>query len=180
MNTDINLLPSQAKFQAKRMALKSKINFFLWIFGGSWVLILIIVLGGFFVSQLVLNQVNKKYESGLNQYKSLLGSMAVNQQVKYRAKIVGQVLGERFEYGASIEKAKSIFSENIKIEDVGIEGKKQFTLSGSIANGKYVSEVEEKIVEINNGELEGFSKAVLKDIQVNNGIWVFEMEVDLE
>ena len=180
MNTDINLLPSQAKFQAKRIALKAKINFFLWIFGGSWVLILVIVLGGFFVSQIVLNQVNKKYESGLNQYKSLLGSMAVNQQVKYRAKVVGQVLGERFEYGASIEKAKSIFSENIKIKDVGIDGKKQFTLEGTIMNGIYVSEVEEKLVAINNSELEGFSKAVLRDIQVKNGTWSFKMEVNLE
>jgi hypothetical protein len=93
---------------------------------------------------------------------------------------VGQVLGERFEYGSSIERIRSIFSENIKIDDIGIEGKKQFTLEGSVNDGKYVSEVEEKIVEINNGELEGFTKAVLKDIQIDNGVWIFKMEVYLE
>ena len=180
MNNDINLLPSQAKFQAKRVALKAKINFFLWIFGGIWVVLLILVLGGFFISKMALNQVNKKYQTDLNQYKSLLGSMVVNQQVKYRAKIVGQVLGERFEYGSSIERIRSIFAENIKIDDIGIEGKKQFTLEGSVNDGKYVSEVEEKIVEINNGELEGFTKAVLKDIQIDNGVWIFKMEVYLE
>ena len=180
MNTDINLLPSQAKFQARRMALKAKINSFLWIGGGIWVVFLIIVLGGFFISQLVLSQVNKKYETGLVQYKNLLGSMAVNQQVKYQAKIVGQVLGERFEYGNSIEKVKSIFSEHIKINDIEIDGKKQFTLEGSIADGNYVSEVEESIVEINNGEMDDFSEAVLKDIRVEFGVWVFKMEVSLK
>jgi hypothetical protein len=180
MNNDINLLPSQAKFQAKRVALKSKINSFLWVFGGIWILLLVVVFGGWFVSQTVLSQVNKKYQSGLTQYKNLLGSMAVNQQVKYRAKIVGQVLEERFEYGSSIEKVKSIFSENIKIDDVGIDGKKQFTLEGTIMNGIYVSEVVEKLVAINNSELEGFSKAVLRDIQVKNGTWSFKMEVNLE
>ncbi|MDD4937689.1 MAG: hypothetical protein PHX34_01595 [Candidatus Shapirobacteria bacterium] len=180
MNNDINLLPSQAKFQAKKMALKAKITFFLWIGGGIWVVFLIVVLGGFFVSQLVLNQVNKKYESGLAQYKSLLGSMSINQQVKYQAKIVGQILGERFEYGNSIERVKSIFSDNIKINDIEIEGKKQFILSGSIVDGRYVSEVEEIIVEINNGGIDGFSGAILKDIQIESGVWIFKMEVSLK
>lgn len=180
MNNDINLLPSQAKFQAKRIALKSKITSFLWVFGGGWVLFLIIILGGFFVSQLVLSQVNKKYQTGLTQYKNLLGSMVVNQQVKYQAKVVGQVLAERFEYGSSIEMVKSLFSQNIKIEDVQIEGKKQFVLIGTTNDGNHVSEIEEKVVDINNGGLEGFSGAVLKNIQLKSGIWTFEMEVSLE
>jgi hypothetical protein len=180
MSNDINLLPSQAKFQAKKVALKAKITSFLWVFGGVWVLLLIIVLGGFFVSQVVLTQVNKKYQSNLTQYKSLLGNMAINQQVKYRAKIVGQVLGERFEYGSSIEKVKSLFSENIKIDDIEIEEKEKFSLKGSVTDGRYVSEVEEKVVAINNGELEEFSKAVLKDIQIASGVWVFKMEVTLK
>lgn len=176
---DINLLPSQAKFQAKRMALKAKINFFLWILGGIWVVFLIVVLGIFFISQMVLNQLNKKYESGLGQYNSLLGSMAVTQQVKYQAKLVGKILEERFEYGNSIEKVKSIFSENIEINDVKIENQKQFVLSGSVASGQYMDEVEDKVVEINSGELEGFLGAELKMVEINQNGWAFEMEVKL-
>ena len=178
--SDINLLPSQAKFQAKKMALKARINFFLWIFGGVWMIFLIVVLGVFFISQMILNQLNKKYESGLSQYKSLLGSMAITQQVKYQAKLVSKVLGERFEYGSSIEKVKSIFSENVQIKDIKVENQKQFVLTGSVLNGQYVSEIEEKIVEINNGELEGFLRAKLREIGVTANGWVFEMEVNLK
>lgn len=178
---DINLLPSRAKFQAKKMAIKSKLSSFLWIFGGFWVLLLLVVLGGFFVSNLVLSQENKKYDTGLAQYKNLLGSMVVNQEVKYRAKIVSQMLDDRFEYGSSIEKIKSMFSENVSVDDINIDGKKQFVVEGTINNGNYVSEVEEKIVEINNGDVDDFSEAVLQDIQINNnGSWKFKMEVSLK
>lgn len=180
MSGDINLLPSQAKFQAKQIALKSKISSFLWVFGGGWVLLLLIVLGGFFASQIVVGQVNKKYQSVFNQYKTLLNSIVVNQQVKYQAKVVGQVLAERFEYGSSIEMVKSLFSESIKIEDVQIESKKQFILKGTINDGRLVSEVEQRVISINNGELDNFSSATLKDIQVKSGIWTFEMEVKLK
>lgn len=178
---DINLLPSRAKFQAKKMAIKAKLNSFLWIFGGVWVLTLLIVLGGFFVSNLVLSQENKKYDSGMTQYKNLLGSMVINQEVKYRAKIVSQMLDDRFEYGSSIEKVKSMFSENVSVDDINIDGKKQFVVEGTISNGNYVNEVEEKIVEINNGDIDDFSKATLQDIQLNNsGSWKFKMEVALK
>lgn len=180
MSGGINLLPSQAKFQAKQIALKSKVDSFLWIFGGLWVLLLVIVLGGFYISQLIVNQTNKKYQTVFGQYKTLLNNMVVNQQVKYQAKVVGQVLAERFEYGSSIEFVKSIFPESIKIEDVQIESKKQFILKGKINDGKLVSEMEQIIVSINNGELEGFSKAVLKSIQLKSGVWDFEMEVKLK
>ena len=180
MSGDINLLPSQAKFQAKQISLRSKISSFLWVFGGGWLLLVIIVLGGFFISQLVVGQVNKKYESVFNQYKTLLNSMVINQQVKYQAKVVGQVLAERFEYGSSIEMVKSLFPGTIKIDDVQIDSKKQFILKGIVNDGRLVSEVEQRVVAINNGELENFSSASLKDIQVKSGVWTFEMEVKLK
>lgn len=180
MSGDINLLPSRAKFQAKQISLKYKINSFLWIFVGGWVLLMVIVLGGFLISKLITNQVNKKYQTVFNQYKTLLSSMVVNQQVKYQAKVVSQVLAERFEYGSSIEMVKSLFSEAIKIEDIRIESKEQFVLIGTINDGKLMSEVEERVVSINNGELEGFSKAVLKDVEIKSGVWTFEMEVKLK
>lgn len=180
MSGGINLLPSQAKFQAKQIALKSKISSFLWVFVGGWVLLMIIVLSVFFGSKLIVNQVNKKYQSVFNQYKTLLNSMVINQQVKYQAKVVGQVLAQRFEYGSSIETVKSLFSESIKLEDIQIEARKQFILKGVVNDGKLISEVEQRIVSINNGELEDFSHAALKDIQVKSGVWTFEMEVKLK
>ncbi|MPM63477.1 hypothetical protein SDC9_110357 [bioreactor metagenome] len=181
MAEGINLLPSQAKFQAKRMILKNKISSFMWIFGGGWVLLLLIVLGGFLISQLVVSQINKKYQTGLDQYKTMLSNMIINQQVKYQAKVVGQVLSERFEYGSSIEKVKSLFSSDlIKVEDVQIEDKKKFIVKGMIINGQQVNEIEQIVTSINNGEIEGFLKSSLKDIRVESGVWFFKMGVEIE
>lgn len=177
MDGDLNLLPSQAKFQAKRMALKKKINSFLWIFGGFWVLLLVIVLGIFFISQIMLKNYDKDYQRGFEQYKSLLGSMVLNQQVKYQAKVVSKVLEERFEYGSSIERVKSLFSEGIKIEDMKIEDKNQFELIGKMTDGRLMDEVEEKVVMINQGKLKGFSRAKLNSIKLNDDGWFFSMEV---
>ena len=179
MSENINLLPSRAKFQAKRMALKLKIGYFSWIFGGVWLVLLLVILGGFYVSQFVLSQVNKKYQTTLGQYKTLVGSMVVNQQVKYQAKVVGQILEGRFEYGDSIEAVKSLFTDKVNIEDIQIEGKKQFVLSGSVEDGNYMGEVEEKLKSINGGGMEQFSGAVLKDVDLDSGVWKFKMEVTL-
>ena len=43
--SDLNLLPSEAKFQAERMHLKKLINNFLWLLGGGWLILVIILLG---------------------------------------------------------------------------------------------------------------------------------------
>lgn len=177
MDGDLNLLPSKAKFEAKRIALKKKINSFLWIFGGVWVLSLIVVLGIFFISQFVLKNYDKDYKRGFEQYKTLLGSMVVNQQVKYQAKVVSRVLDERFEYGSSIERVKSLFSEGIVIEDIQIGKKKEFKLSGRIVEGKLLDEVEEKVVAINQGKLEGLKEARLKSVEIGVNGWSFQMEV---
>lgn len=177
MNGDLNLLPSQAKFQAKRNALKKKISSFLWIFGGFWVLLLVIVLGLFFVSQMVLKSYSNNYDKGLAQYKTLLGSMVMNQQVKYQVKVVSKVLGERFEYGNSIEKVRSLFSSGIEVNDIEIKNKKEFSLVGTFSDGQLMDEVEEKVVLINQGKLEGFKSAKLNSVEIGNKGWLFEMEV---
>lgn len=180
MSQDINLLPSQAKFQAKKIVLKSKINSFLWVFGGGWITLLIVVLGVFWISKLIVGQLDKKYQTSFNQYKNLLSSMVVNQQVKYQAKVVGQVLGERFEYGSSIDRVRSLFPESIKIEDVQIEDKEKIILKGTIVDGQQITELEQRIVSINNNEVEGFSRAILTNIQIRSGVWSFTMEVKLK
>jgi hypothetical protein len=180
MDGDLNLLPSRAKFQIKRTVLKKKISSFLWVFGGFWVLLLVVVLGLFFISQMILKNYDKDYSRGLEQYKNLLGSMVINQQVKYQAKVVGKVLEKRFEYGNSIESVRSLFSENIKVDDIEIKSKKEFSLAGNFSDGKLMDEVEEKVVLINQGQLEGFREAKLSSVKINTDGWSFEMEVFLE
>jgi type II secretory pathway component PulF len=179
--SDLNLLPSQAKFQAQKMHLKSLINMFLWIFGGFWVVFLIIVLGIFLICKVTLDQLTKTYEKNETQYKSLVGSMATNQKVKYQAKVVAKVLSDRFEYGDSMEMVKTLFPSQIIIENIEIKEKKQFVLTGSDPNGKNMDLVEDKIADINNESVDGFLSANLTSVNITaDKGWVFKVEVQLK
>lgn len=176
---DLNLLPSEAKFLAERMRLKAIINNFIWIFGGLWLSLIVVMIGLNLIFQLNLNQLNKKYQKVSDQYKSLAGNMAVNQKVRYQAKVVAKVLNNRFEYGESIERVKNIFSDKIVIKNFKISEKKKFEIEGMVVDGKYLEEVEKKIVDINSAKIEGFKSVELKNIEVKGTDWFFSMEVTL-
>ena len=178
---DLNLLPSEAKFQAERMRLKAIINNFLWIFGGVWLLLVVIVFAIGLVLQLNLNRLTNNYKKGLTQYETLIGSMAINQKVKYQAKVVAKVLADRFKYGESMEMVRNLFSANIKIDNLEIREKKKFMIYGSLADGKNLSEVESIVENINKDLVEGIKSAKISDLSVDavKG-WLFEMEVNLK
>ena len=177
---DLNLLPSEAKFQAERMRLKKLINNFLWVLGGVWLVAVIILLGLNLLGQLRLNQLQKNYKKSIDQYKSLVGDVIISQKVKNQAKIVATVLKSRFEYGSSMEKIKNIFSEKIIIDSYDLEDTKVYKIEASVPEESDFDEVEIKIDDINQGRVEGFKSAKLLDLELNktNG-WNFVMEVIL-
>lgn len=177
--SDLNLLPSEAKFQAQKIHLKGLITNFLWIFGGFWLLLILIVLGTFLVFKINLDQLTKKYDKSLVQYKALVGDMAINQKIRYEAKIVSKILSERFEYGESMDIIKNLFSEKIKIENLEINGNKKFTIDGSVDDGRDMDEVENKIDNINKGLVDSLISAEIVEIKPSPSKWKFVIEVNL-
>lgn len=179
--SELNLLPSQAKFQAQKMHLKAIINGFMWVFGGFWVIFLVIVLGLFLIFKLRLDQLDKTYQKNENQYKTLIGDMAVNQKIKYQAKVVAKVLNDRFEYGKSMELVQNLFPSEVVIENMEIANRKVFNVTGSMVDGKKMDIIEEKVLEINSGNMKQFESAKIVDVKMtNNKGWVFKVEVKLK
>jgi hypothetical protein len=179
MKEGLNLLPSVAKFQAAKIKLKKRINFVMSIFFWCWVLSIIIIFSWFWFCNYSLKRTENKNAIALNRYKSLATNVVLSKRNKYQAKLVGQVLKERFEYGSSIEKITNLFSEDITLENFEIKDKKQFLLNGSMNNGKNMSEVEEKVRDINLGLYPDFRLAKLNTVSIGFENWTFEMEVDL-
>lgn len=179
MKEGLNLLPSMAKFQAAKIKLKKRINLVMFLFLGLWVLFAVIVFGILLINNYSLKEAEKKKAVASNKYKTLVTNVVVSQKNKYQAKLVGQVLKERFEYGTSIEKVTTLFSENIDLESFEIKSTKKFLLKGFLVDGSNLSEVEEKVKNINQGLYEGFSWANLNTVVVTSKGWSFEMEVDL-
>ena len=179
MNEGLNLLPSMAKFQAAKIRLKKRISLGMGIFFGCWVLLVIIILSWFWFSNFLLKKAESKNITALNNYKSLATDVVLSKKNKYQAKLVGQVLKERFEYGSSIEKITNLFSGDITLKNFEIKDKKLFLLKGTVVNGINISEVEDKVRDINLGLYSDFSKAKLNSVAISYDGWTFEMEVNL-
>ncbi len=178
--SDLNLLPSEAKFQAEKIHLKKILNNVMWALGGGWLILVIILLMVNLISQLNLNQLNKKLQQSAAQYKSLAGEMLINQTIKQQAKVVAMVLQQRFEYGSSMEKVKSIFSDKIVIDDLELGEAKKYKIQASVADPINFDEVETKVDDINMGKYKGVKSAELKNIEINRVKgWNFSLEVTL-
>ena len=181
MSMNLNLLPSQAKFQAAKIKLKSRVKLFVWIFSGVWAASVLIVFILLMLKNYNLGIAEKKLKTEQDQYKALSGDAVLSYQLKYQAKLVGKVLTDRFEYGKSIEKINSIFSSNVNLDKYKIINLKQFLLDGSTKEGRNIDEVEKTVKAINHGEMEDLESAKLNTVLVNNdNSWNFVMEVKLK
>lgn len=133
---------------------------------------------GFFwiLSSLKLKTEERRYNTVLKDYESLVQGVATSQDLKYKAKILGRVLSERFEYGNFIKRIDSFLINNVTIEDYKLVGLEKIRING-LATGENIEEVEKKVDQINRGEVEGFASAKLVSLLVNKGVWKFSLEV---
>lgn len=179
MKEGLNLLPSVAKFQAAKIKLKKKIRFGMGVFLGVLVFLMIVIFTWLGINNYLLTKAQKENTTALDKYKSLATNVVLSKRNKYQAKLVGKVLSERFEYGASIDKITKMFSTNINVDNFDIKSERQFILKGVLSNGANMIEVEEKVRDINLGLIDGFKSAKLKTVTVGVNGWTFEMEVNL-
>jgi hypothetical protein len=174
---DLNLLPSQAKFQAKKNQLMATVRKWSYVFGALWLGALVVVFAWWMLSGMQLKSSQKDYKKVLADYEGLSDGAVLSERLKYQAKLVGQVLNERFEYGEAIKKVSGLFSDRIKLNDVNLTEKNLFRLVGTTEGIKGSDEVEEKAAMINRGEVEGLESAEIRSLGWSSNFWDFELEV---
>ncbi len=179
MKEGLNLLPSVAKFQASKIKLKKQIRMGMLVFLSFWILLILAIFIQLWFNNYSLKTTKNKYAVASTKYQSLTTSVVLSKRSKYQAKLVGQVLNERFEYGSLIVEISNFFPENVKMENFEIKNKKQFMIKG-IVSGPEMDEIEDRINNINNGKEQNFSSAKLKNISISADGWKFEMEVNLK
>jgi hypothetical protein len=174
---ELNLLPSRARFQQKKIQLKKKITMF--VTGLVSVLTISLVVVGFFwlIASLNLKNQEKRYNTALKDYEAVVQGVATSQDLKYKAKLLGEVLSERFEYGSFIKRIDSFFINNVHIDDYRLAGFEKIKINGT-ASGDNIEEVEKRVRQINRGEVEGFKSAKIISLQADKGVWKFSMEVN--
>ena len=147
-----------------------------------WLLVGTVTLVIFFGLGIVLTTENNKYQQALNTFKGMSEEIVLSQQIKYRIKVLGQVLKSRFEYSTALEKVDSIFSEKAKLSKFEIDKDKNFKIMVTAFGREGVNYVEDKVLDVNNGKVEGIKSITINSVSftVNNGGWDINMEVKLK
>lgn len=178
---NLNLLPSQAKFQATRMRLQATFRRYMAIGAGLWVLVILVTVIMSIITSASLNVENKKYEQAFNSFKGMSDEIVMSQLIKYRIKILGKVLNDRFEYSTAFEKVVSIFSKNVELMKFEIDQNREFKVVVRAVDKEGVNFVEDKVSEVNSGKVDG-----IKNIKINSasyektGEWLISMGVVLK
>lgn len=178
---ELNLLPSQAKFQAAKLKLKKKANLFMVYLGVVWTVLALTVYGFWFLSSIRQKNYQNKHQQVIKSFQQIAENVSISQKLKADAKLVGKVLNSRFEYGESIKKINQIFSDRIVITNFEMKQNRQFLVSGVVNDEESMDEVESKISDINSGKMGGFASSKLVSLSIkSDGNWYFVMEVILK
>lgn len=128
-----------------------------------------------------MKQLDKRYQTKFNDYKSRVDEITLTQKIKYQAKIVAKVLDSRFEYGKSMTLVNNVFSDKVRVDDIKLGDDRSFEVNGGSVDGEAINEIESKVNEINNGLVEGFSSADIASIELSpTKGWLFKVKLYLD
>ena len=178
--SNLNLLPSQAKFQAAKIKLKKTLYYYMSVAGVLWLAVVIILIVLYFGSDYILSLQNKKYEQAFNSLQSLSTNIVTSQLLKYRTKVLGEVLDDRFEYSTAFNKINSLFKEEIRVVNFELEDKSKFLVTVETSGKDNVNNIEDKVTEINLGKVDGFDKAVIDNANKTGDDWLLQLELYLK
>lgn len=175
---NLNLLPSQAKFQAARTKLQKTFRRYMAIGAALWVLVIVATVISHIFVGVSLEAESKKYKQNLEAFKGMTDEITLSQLIKYRIKVLGQVLKDRFEYSTAFEKVTTIFSEKATVSKFQINENKEFTISVATNNRDGVDFIEGRVEEANKGKIEGIKKVDINNVTyTSDGNWLVNMGV---
>ncbi len=178
----LNLLPSQAKFQMDKIKATALSRKIMTIFLITFIVITILVLGVEQGAKWVLNLQSNKYQSAMNSYLQSSTEIVTSQLIKFRAKLLGKVLADRFEYADAFGVVGNIFDPSIKVKDFDLKEKSFFVMTVIANSADSMKLLESRVVEINSGAESQIKKVVIKSVTYSKQTleWLVEMEVFLK
>lgn len=177
---DLNLLPSSAKFQASKVKLQKKIRKIIFWIVSAWVAVVIIIFGLTIVVKLRTASAQAQFKKAQNDYLLMSDNIITSQILKYRAKIVGEVLDTRFEYGKAFEAINSLFPPGVTITNFKLKDRGGFQLLAATDGSVNMDKVEAIMADINNNQNAAFKDAKMTTLAYSGGSWIFTVEVNLK
>ena len=177
---NLNLLPSQAKFQAAKIKLTKQVRLVMIGIASAWVVAVLVVFSLNLIVNLQLDRQNKSFKSASDAYVALKDNIIISQRLKYKAKLVGGVLSSRFEYGKAFEIIKGLFPEGITMTNFELKDRGGFAITAKTFGHDNINKVEQMMADINSGKNQNFSSARLTLLNYSQDNWNFMMEVALK
>lgn len=176
---NLNLLPSRAKFQATKILWKERVNKFMIGLAVLWLVLVGVIFGLKMWGNLRKTTAEKNLAKVVAEYGNYNDTVQNNQRLKYKAKLVGEVLSGRFEYSRAFQAAKEFFPEGVVMSNFNLDNKGGLKLEGT-TTGSNLNKVEKLIGTINRGGSEVYSSAKITSLIWSEGFWKFIVEVGLK
>lgn len=175
----LNLLPSQAKFQATKIRAIMQGRKVIKIFLSLWIIVALMVFTIYWGERWWSDRLSKKYDVVVSDYLNSSFEIVTNQTIKFRTKLLSKVLADRFEYSNAFGIVGNIFDPVIKIQDFALKEKKYIEMTVVASDNESMKLIESRIGEINLGNEPSISKIVVKDISytIKTTDWLVSMEV---
>lgn len=178
----LNLLPSQAKFQAEKIRANALAKKILTFFLIGWVVVVLVILAVEQGYKMWLKNQKVKYDNVVSNYMQSASEIVVSQTVKFRAKLLGKVLTDRFEYSDAFNVVGNIFDSSVAIKDFELKENSYFTMMVSVSDSPSMTKLESRIKEINLGNEEKIKNVKLNSASYSksSGEWLVNLEVYLK
>jgi len=176
----LNLLPNEAKFQAQRIQFRKKSDLVSKIILTIWLLAIIVVIAWWLLVKMVVNKSETKKDQAMRQFMGLADNVVINQNLRYKAKLVGQILNNRFEYAKTFRSILALFPVGVTVNKYELKTGKVFTIQGEIGNSLTMDAIEAMVKSVNNQENPEFEKAKLTSMKLDDNNWSFSMEISIK
>lgn len=175
----LNLLPSQAKFQMEKIRTILLTRKILLIFLVIWVVVVLLLISVEKLANWQLTNENNKYKKLVTDYLQLSNEIVVSQTIKFRAKLLGKVLLDRFEYADAFMVVGTVFDPSITVKNFELKENSFFNITVVANDAKMMTDIENRISEINSGKVPKIKSATIKSVSFLKSSlqWVVNLEV---
>lgn len=182
LKMNLNLLPNQAKFQASRIRVKGMVKKITTTAVVIWLSVVVVVLAAWFGSRGWLTIEKNRNQKETAAFLSMSEVTTTSRLLKYRAKFLGKILADRFEYYEAFSRVGKLFAGEVNIRDFVLRDESIFMMVLTVNRGELLDEVEKKVEEINSGKEEGIKLAKISGVSYSrpDRSWTVNLEVELK
>lgn len=176
----VNLLPSEAKFQASKVKFQKRVvRLSQWLVG-LWLAAAVVVGGIWLVSRQMYESGKKQLTNTENSYQSLASRLVTNQKLRYKVKLVSKVLGERFEYAKAFRSVQTFLPAESVITRLEIRDESVFRADIGLNGAKLVDDLESRMKSVASGGWPDIKSAKINTLAVDGNYWRAGVEVELK